>query len=895
MSGKRIKLFDLAKLIAIIAVIVSHTAIRFLSDPLAGSGSQTLLAVCFTFHLPLFFIVSGYFLHTDRPLNLKREIRQLFPPYVLTCFVVICGMVLVNIIQGGVVSNRVLLLDWINASIFGAGDLVPNPLWPQTARIGAIWFILALFWARLLVSISLKFRFPSVVICVSFFIGMLSSQAVFLPFSIQPGMTSALFVYLGVILRRLSIFKSGSSDCILPVHSHRLAKSITVVVCLITWLYSVFSYAGFSMATNGYGSTPFDCLRNICGGIAGTLLILIICAHIEKMIGTSKFIQIAAKVGSLTLLTLCLHLVEDNVLPWQQIVSECSTYLAFNGSWLIIAGVRVVVLLLITCVLSKVNFVRSVFGINKSALNSNVISKFAPRFVPGCILIWMTVLLLFWIPYAISFYPGIVEIDSAFQLGEAIGLGIGGDSAPGSWTSLFPYGTALLMGGLFSIGTSLFHSQVLGIAFISAFQMLLLAIALSFSICYLEKWNVPLSVRYVAAAVVALNPALAVQVVTIGKDPLFSVGIVFAAVCVAESVRDSASYRSSMPWIALASLSAAYMVFTRSSGALIVLAVWAFPLLRFLFSGAKEAKHCFQSAACYIAPILFAGIALFVNGQFSKAHNVTDSTSVREITGTMMQQTTAAYRNNPDNLSEDENESLSEFYDIETAALLFEPQMNDQVKVQIYPNPTSSQLIGFIKDWACIGFRYPGVYLYTWYQLVSGYIMFGDFDALALPRFIPTQDAMNVLGTEYVDGVDINGDSVEVTRVLLDTNSPYSAGLLPEYSEKYSWFGDWEMPDDTIAARKLILLGIAKIGSIPLLGWLVSKPLFVFWAPIALLLVWLFRRNVIPLSVLVPLGCMSVLALLGPVDLTRYCFPSMALLPLSSSLVLSGRAFRRDI
>lgn len=73
MASRRILLFDLAKAIAIIAVIVSHTAIRFSGIPSVGAGAPTILAACFTFHLPLFFIVSGYFLHTNSRVDLKKR------------------------------------------------------------------------------------------------------------------------------------------------------------------------------------------------------------------------------------------------------------------------------------------------------------------------------------------------------------------------------------------------------------------------------------------------------------------------------------------------------------------------------------------------------------------------------------------------------------------------------------------------------------------------------------------------------------------------------------------------------------------------------------------------------------------------------------------------------
>lgn len=268
MASRRILLFDLAKAIAIIAVIVSHTAIRFSGIPSVGAGAPTILAACFTFHLPLFFIVSGYFLHTNSRIDLKKEIRQLIPPYVITCIFVVIGMVCVNMLSGHVLSNRMLIFEWTNAALFGAGDLVPNPLWSQSVRIGAIWFILALLWSRIVVSLAYRTRFSVLVVLLSFALGMITSRSVFLPLSVQPGMTAALFVYIGTLFRRYGFFSDEErrSDGRNIINGY--LSIIMQLICLGVWIYSILNYSGFSMATNGYGISPVDILRNIAGEFA---------------------------------------------------------------------------------------------------------------------------------------------------------------------------------------------------------------------------------------------------------------------------------------------------------------------------------------------------------------------------------------------------------------------------------------------------------------------------------------------------------------------------------------------------------------------------------------------------------------------------------------------------
>ena len=62
---QRIRFFDIAKGVAILAVILGHSAIEA-NDFIPSYTAQIILSFCFSFHMPLFFILSGYFIHPER-------------------------------------------------------------------------------------------------------------------------------------------------------------------------------------------------------------------------------------------------------------------------------------------------------------------------------------------------------------------------------------------------------------------------------------------------------------------------------------------------------------------------------------------------------------------------------------------------------------------------------------------------------------------------------------------------------------------------------------------------------------------------------------------------------------------------------------------------------------
>lgn len=144
---KRIRFFDIAKGMAILAVILGHSAIEA-NLFMPHRTAQIIVAICFSFHMPLFFILSGYFMHPERKFRWAKESKQLLCTYAVTALCVLIGVTCMATLNH---ESRVLALrQWGMAALYGSGDVSDLTLWPVDFRIGAIWFLLALFWARLL-------------------------------------------------------------------------------------------------------------------------------------------------------------------------------------------------------------------------------------------------------------------------------------------------------------------------------------------------------------------------------------------------------------------------------------------------------------------------------------------------------------------------------------------------------------------------------------------------------------------------------------------------------------------------------------------------------------------------------------------------------------------------
>lgn len=328
----RIEYYDVAKAVAMVAIIAGHTALRFPGQSLASA----VVAVTFSFHLPLFFIVSGRFLRADGTLSLRRELRALVLPYAVTAALVVAGLCASNLVLHDLGSTRELFANWANAAVYGAGDVPSDPLWPQTARIGAIWFLLALFWAR--IELSLVARLPEEhrlpLILAGFMVGVLSADRVFLPLSVQPGLCAAPFLWLG---GRLGPGRESGARRPRPLPAPSL-----LLIALI-WAYAISRYQGFAMAMCAFGSTVPDFLRNVVGGICGTACVVTLCRLAERRFGRTAPWRVLSWAGRMTLLVLCVHLFEDDVLRWGAIAEGFTALVPWRGGWLLVLLARVLV------------------------------------------------------------------------------------------------------------------------------------------------------------------------------------------------------------------------------------------------------------------------------------------------------------------------------------------------------------------------------------------------------------------------------------------------------------------------------------------------------------------------------------------------------------------------
>lgn len=283
-QSKRIEWIDIAKGLGILAVILGHLKIP-----------DILIRLIFSWHMPLFFIISGILFKDKNFVELlKSKFKSLIKPYLYTCLAMILFACLKNYLNNVNIEDAIIY--WTKASLYGSGD---KRLFGLPA-IGALWFLLAMFWGIIFIHFCLKFKYPVLPISSLFALGYFTKDF-WLPLSIQSGMVSVIYIYIGLILKEKNI---------LP----KLINVKSFILCLTIWIFGIYNGCGhLCMVCNYFELKQWDFLVSL----VAVIMIFNISHYIKKFHFLSFPIQFA---GKNSLKFLCFHILELNLFPWETFV-----------------------------------------------------------------------------------------------------------------------------------------------------------------------------------------------------------------------------------------------------------------------------------------------------------------------------------------------------------------------------------------------------------------------------------------------------------------------------------------------------------------------------------------------------------------------------------------------
>lgn len=337
---KRVGYIDIARGIAMICIILGHL------------GNANINRVVFTFHVPIFFLVTGYFTNDNQTMVefVKRKFRTLIIPYMLTCGMIIALAAIFSFPSEGLGGVKTAIYDWGYASLYGAGDNYTEPFYIKA--IGALWFLWATFWGSVLLRIALKLEgmLRILFVCGIACAGYISCRLFWFPLSIQAGCGALLFMYIGYLYgQEKSLFDNLSKE----------TKCFLLIAACIIWMSFIKNFQGFWLVHFHIGRGVIDIFSCLCACIC----VLEISKFVECfMPRISKGIEF---LGRNSLLLLCVHIIELNLFPWIAWFEKL-TEIGMPENWLLgflIVG-KLVFDISVTVVCAHCNFIRRAYGMS---------------------------------------------------------------------------------------------------------------------------------------------------------------------------------------------------------------------------------------------------------------------------------------------------------------------------------------------------------------------------------------------------------------------------------------------------------------------------------------------------------------------------------------------------
>ena len=288
--SKRIEYLDIAKGIGILLVVLGHNDFEVIS----------LFAhqVIYSFHMPLFFFLSGYFLNTSTPFFdfFKKRFHTLLKPYFFTIFLIYFTSISFEKMGFNTAITRIV------KSLYGSGHYLDwVQLWflPQLFVVSLYAFLFITLvsrlqnrwirWGILLAILAISLPFLNAFYPFQISIFGKTYELFGLPFSLDLVFLTGFFFILGNELRQITSEKTFDNLFIL------LGTGMGLIVLNYLFPYEI------DFNIRQYDSFPV----NTAEAILGILFILALSRQIE--LHTNRLASIFKYLGGISLIILLFH------------------------------------------------------------------------------------------------------------------------------------------------------------------------------------------------------------------------------------------------------------------------------------------------------------------------------------------------------------------------------------------------------------------------------------------------------------------------------------------------------------------------------------------------------------------------------------------------------------
>lgn len=286
---QRVEYIDLAKGFAMIMLIYVHTSINYPENPFAHSWCRRMIG---SMYVPVFFIMSGMFFSTRLPFGqwIKKKAKRLVVPFV--CFYLLTY--LMNCVICGILHVQTKNdFHWSDVFQVFYKDVFAN---------NVIWFLLALFWASILMYFVVKYvKIRPLRLCIVAILGgggiLLGEYHINIPLYIDTALTAVPLLYIGFLCKEYQLMEKVER-----MASHR--RWALMLFLFVVGFIADYTIGKRASLVNNQQSDP---LSFYGGAIAGSIALIALCNLIGKL-------PLVSFIGRNSMLVLCTQMYLINVI-----------------------------------------------------------------------------------------------------------------------------------------------------------------------------------------------------------------------------------------------------------------------------------------------------------------------------------------------------------------------------------------------------------------------------------------------------------------------------------------------------------------------------------------------------------------------------------------------------
>ena len=227
------------------------------------------------------------------------------------------------------------------------------------------------------------------------------------------------------------------------------------------------------------------------------------------------------------------------VYGWSYSQSQSGGSPTIEPLWEVIFSVLVALGVALLLLLINAGLTKLAYGSLNRGDDPTKLDNVLPKLSPKSVALFALILILFWSPYLIAVFPGVLYNDTTVQMQQVyegahpLNIRFGGNyqlgeeeleaaekmneyqklssslSITDAWLiDHHPFALTLFLGGIASLSDALFGSWMPALGFLMVLQTILYALAISFAIAYVRKRGAPPSLCLAALLFFCLFPAV---------------------------------------------------------------------------------------------------------------------------------------------------------------------------------------------------------------------------------------------------------------------------------------------------------------------------------------------------------------------------------------------------